>query len=118
MNASPESALTPAGEELAREAMAAIVPHERESPNPEDEPGGNESGLREAIEDVLRGPGPFHSGRAQAPRRSFAAARQVEALGKVAGSIDFGPEIGRGGEHMVFRKPGDRDVQKLTLPDV
>jgi hypothetical protein len=117
MNA-PECTLTPASEALAKAAVAAIVSHERESPNSENEPGGNEARLREAIKDVLRGPSPFYSGRNQPSERSAAAARQIEALAKVAVSLDLGEEIGRGGEHVVFRRKGDRDVQKLTLPEV
>lgn len=113
-----EPALPAAVEQLAALAVAAMIPHERESPNPQNEPRGNAESLRETLTDVLQRPGPFHPGRDQASRRSFAGARQVAALGKIAGSIDFGPEIGRGGEHIVFRKPDDRDVHKLTLPDV
>ena len=105
-----EPALPAAAEQLAALAVAAIIPHERESPNPQNEPRGNAESLRETLTDVLQRPGPFHPGRDQASRRSVAGARQIAALGKIAGSIDLGPEIGRGGEHIVFRKPDDQDV--------
>ena len=120
MNPAPASTavLSPAGEVLALRAVAAILSHERESPNPQNEPRGDAERLRAALENVLRGPGPFHPGRDQASRRSVAGARQVQTLGEVAGSIDFGSEIGRGGEHIVFRRRDDRDVRKLTLPEV
>jgi hypothetical protein len=113
----PAPALTPAGEELARLAVAAILSHERKSPDSENEPRGNESHLRPALADVLGGAGPFHPGGHQAPQRTAAAARQIAVLGKIAVNRDFGQEAGRGGEHFVYRRPGDRDVLKLTLPD-
>jgi hypothetical protein len=113
----PAPALTPAGEELARLAVAAILSHERKSPDSENEPRGNESHLRPALADVLGGAGPFHPGGHQAPQRTAAAARQIAVLGKIAVNRDFGQEAGRGGEHLVYRRPGDRDVLKLTLPD-
>jgi hypothetical protein len=32
--------------------------------------------------------------------------------------LSLGPEIGRGGEHIVHHAEGRREVQKLTLPDI
>jgi hypothetical protein len=112
------SPLTPAGEALAKEAVAAIIRNVRESSNPQNDPGRDAGRLRAAIADVVRGANPFHSGRYQASQCAAAGAGQIEALRRVAEVLNFGEEIGRGGEHVVFRQPGDRDVQKLTLPEV
>ena len=117
MNAPGGVSLNPAGEKLARLAVALILGNESESPDPQNDPRGDAGRLRAALADVLRGASPFHPGRHSASRRSAAAARQVEALGEVAGQLSLGPEIGRGGEHIVHHTEGRREVQKLTLPD-
>ena len=115
MDSLDDANLNEPGQRLAIQAVAAILPHEHEDTDTKDDPGGDAGSLRAALEDVLRGPSPFHPGRDQASRRSFAGARQIQALGERARNLDLGAEIGRGGEHLVFRQAGEAWVRKLTL---
>lgn len=112
-------ALTPEGERLAKEAVQAIVGDATGIRNAQDREAGAGTrpvALQAAIEDVLRGASPFYPGRDQASQRSFASSQQLEALGRVAGELDFGQETDRGGEHVIYRQLGTPVVYKKTLP--
>lgn len=90
---------------------------ESASTDTEDTAGGIRGGLQSAIKDVLRGESPFYPGGSQAQSRSIDGAKQIQALGSVAGKLDFGTETDRGGEHVIYHPPGSPIAFKKTLPD-